>query len=419
LNGGVQSWYPYYAGYSSEFVQAIIAESQLDSNSKILDPWNGCGITTYVGLKLGYDVYGYDINPVMVLVAKAYTVKKEEAKCLKEYAELIVAKAEGIENVDGFDEEPLELWMTPKGALSFRKIEFAVNAMFVSGGKYRKLIGNNVDNVTSVASFFYLCLFRVLDEILHRFRSSNPTWIKKPLTQRNRLAPSWDKVKKSFVETADILVRMAECDDLLDADNRNQCHLIKASSTHLPSDSNYFDLVITSPPYCTRIDYAISTMPQLMLLGYHHDSTFIDLRREFIGTSMVNHERKNIDVRWGETCLKFLESVSLHSSKASSSYYYFTHVNYYDSLFRSIQELGRVLKVGGKCVIVLQDSYYKDVYNDVPRIVEEMCLVFGMFLIQKNSFPSKFNMARINPSVKKYRSLAEASESVLIFEKKK
>jgi hypothetical protein len=67
----------------------------------------------------------------------------------------------------------------------------------------------------------------------------------------------------------------------------------------------------------------------------------------------------------------------------------------------------------------LQDSYYKDVYNDVPRIVEEMCLVFGMFLIQKNSFPSKFNMARINPSVKKYRSLAEASESVLIFEKKK
>ncbi|CAM5191583.1 site-specific DNA-methyltransferase (cytosine-N(4)-specific) OS=Lysinibacillus sphaericus OX=1421 GN=LS41612_06985 PE=3 SV=1 [Lysinibacillus sphaericus] len=34
------------------------------------------------------------------------------------------------------------------------------------------------------------------------------------------------------------------------------------------------DNIITSPPYLTRIDYAVSTKPELLFLGYKQDTDF-------------------------------------------------------------------------------------------------------------------------------------------------
>jgi DNA modification methylase len=40
-----------------------------------------------------------------------------------------------------------------------------------------------------------------------------------------------------------------------------------ASSQSIPLPNSFIDLVVTSPPYCTRIDYAVATSPELALLG--------------------------------------------------------------------------------------------------------------------------------------------------------
>ena len=66
--------YRYYAGYSDFFVkeQLIWIEQKLGKKGIIvIDPWNGSGTTTFVSSILGYSCYGFDINPVMVLVSKA------------------------------------------------------------------------------------------------------------------------------------------------------------------------------------------------------------------------------------------------------------------------------------------------------------------------------------------------------------
>lgn len=39
------------------------------------------------------------------------------------------------------------------------------------------------------------------------------------------------------------------------------------TSTDLPVKSETIDLILSSPPYCTRIDYAIATLPELAILS--------------------------------------------------------------------------------------------------------------------------------------------------------
>src|SRR5437870_3895670 len=71
--GGAQEarLFPYYVGYSSAFASTLLASLNLQRHAHILDPWNGSGITTQTARRLGYRAIGRDLNPVMVLIAKA------------------------------------------------------------------------------------------------------------------------------------------------------------------------------------------------------------------------------------------------------------------------------------------------------------------------------------------------------------
>ncbi len=74
------SIYPYYAGFSDEFVvDALewVAEGKRDP--LLLDPWNGAGTTTRVGSQQKKRTIGLDLNPVMVLVANAELVSAVDA----------------------------------------------------------------------------------------------------------------------------------------------------------------------------------------------------------------------------------------------------------------------------------------------------------------------------------------------------
>jgi hypothetical protein len=45
-----RDWYPYYAGFTEEFVEAVLAEHLIDCGP-ILDPWSGTGTTTAACVK--------------------------------------------------------------------------------------------------------------------------------------------------------------------------------------------------------------------------------------------------------------------------------------------------------------------------------------------------------------------------------
>jgi len=124
-----------------------------------------------------------------------------------------------------------------------------------------------------------------------------------------------------------------------------------------------------------------------------------ELREAMIGSSTVRNDAPLVDPRWGPTCSTFLKAVAQHPSKASSTYYLRNHLQYFDGLFRSLRELDRVLASGGPCVLVLQDSHYKEIRNDLPTIVSEMGQTLGWSVTHKHHYESTRHLGRVHRKV--------------------
>ena len=407
---GRASWYPYYAGFSEQFARKLIISTGL-IDSKVSDPWNGSGTTTAAAAGMGHNAFGCDLNPVMVLAARARMLSKREKNSLIPLGAAIAKTALKTEIAD----DPLTTWFMPQAAMSIRALERSIQVNLVQKDyRFSWCTAEHVKGISDLAAFFYVALFRTTRTLLQRFDATNPTWIKKPSSPNARLRPSLTELHIAFAQQVQAMTLAIEGDSL---SKDNEVQISVGSSADIPLKDGTVDLVLSSPPYCTRIDYAVATQPELALLGYRIDQEFDDLRRQLIGTSTVPQTAPKQSHKWGQTCLGFLDRLSSHPSKASGGYYLKNHLQYFDSIYRSLGEISRTLKKNGACVLVVQDSYYKDVHNDVPRIIAEMAGNQSLALEREKPFQHQRTMAGVNPEVRKYRTKVDAIESVLCFQK--
>lgn len=405
--------FPYYAGYSEQFAESIIDKLALPQGSVILDPWSGSGTTSVASYKKGHDTIGIDLNPVMVLVAKASFVSKLDASSLLPLARgLLKPLSRSSSKITSF--EPLDKWFDPQTAMYLRVIESEINKLLIADSSYLNLtLSANNDRVSSIAAFFYVVLFRLARRLVKDFVSSNPTWLKAPKDAGSRKSVEPSVIKAMFFQEVSLL---CERDFFISSPDSDRVMIKMGDATSLRLENNSVDAIITSPPYCTRIDYAVATSLELAILRMTVDD-YQRLRRSLVGTSTVQPSVPVPESGWGDACTSFLEKVRNHHSYASKTYYYKSHVQYYNALYTSIGEASRVCKRGGDLVFVVQNSYYKEVLNDLPLIVEEMGAAFDLETRQRCDFSSSRSMSDINTNSKKYLKARRTEESVIIFKK--
>lgn len=408
--------FPYYAGFSSVFAEQTLYSFQLGDDAVVFDPWNGSGTTTSAAAKCGMAGIGGDRNPAMVIVAKASLVSQLDAPSFIPLAHSLVerATAEG----DCFLEvEPLTTWLAPQSAAAFRAIEMEINRALMSHDHYQNLNTQDaLSRVTPLAAFFYIALFRAARRLLSDFIPSNPTWTKEPSHPSSRKRPTFTSISTAFLsEVQNLASRVLDSRTLFSEDGASiSIQLENAESLSLSSNS--VDAILTSPPYCTRIDYAVATSVELALLRFTNEQ-FEHLRRTLTGTSTVERETFEPEEKWGSTCIHFLRRLYNHESKASKTYYYKNHAQYFRSLYNSISEASRVLKKKSPCAIVVQDSYYKEIRNDVAQIISEMGEQVGLEFKRKADFSAKRSMVDVNTRARKYLNRRTNIESVVLFEK--
>jgi DNA modification methylase len=425
-------WFPYYAGFSVGFVEDVISHLNLPYGASLLDPWLGAGTTTQVGTALGLDVRGYDLNPSMLLVARARTLPTNSVANISTVAESITSSfKKSIDrkrsNWSNVEIDPLEQWLQPNSVYVFRILERTIETNTLGTDCSATLIPlwRRVGDVSPLLALFYVCLFRTLRHFLTEFKSSNPTWVKIPYGgKRVQLSP--DRLLNRFQREIASLVELIRTETtVMPFVRAPSCIIEQASSLKLPLESNSIDAAISSPPYCTRIDYVKATLPELAVIGYPNGELTRHLREMMIGTPTIvknQHCRRagvddSSDASWGTTCARFLSSVENHSSKASSTYYLKYYRQYFSSVFCSLREIDRVLKKSAKCVLVIQDSYYKEVPNNLPRVFIEMATHLGWTLTKQSPFHVKQTLAGVNPGVRPYRKTFHAIESTLVFSK--
>lgn len=416
-SSGRSHWYPYYAGYSQNFVSDILLHLNLDSEAVVLDPWNGSGTTTAVCSMSGISSHGFDLNPSMVVVAKGRLLDSNTAGSLAPLLETILDKAKYDMPIESKD-EPLLAWFSPSTALRLRSIERAIHEILIKSSENEKFydrsfLNDHVNHISSLAAFYYVLLFRLVRENLNKLITTNPTWMPLSSDVANQLHLSWDSISRAMRHNLNQIYFIDK--SILPESFVAEASLRVANSCDLPLDDESIDAIITSPPYCTRIDYAVATRAELAVLNLGNIKNFDNLRRNMIGTTLSNRNLED-HICVTASARDILNSIRSHPSKASSTYYHSTFADYFYKLQKSLEQIERVLKLNGTATLVVQDSSYKDIHIDLAQIVIDSMEALGLVPSSRWDYPVTRSLRQIHTASRGHND-RQPMESALTFRK--
>jgi hypothetical protein len=366
------SLFPYYAGFSTAFVSDVLDALQVTTGQIILDPWNGSGTTTAVASSLGVDAIGIDLNPALAIVAKARLASSKDA------------------------ERASELLRCAGSKLS---VQFL-----------RKTCSSAVDSRTR--SLLLLAVFRLTRRRLSArdLRATNPTWWSLGLADVKTAVTS---LTRSHVEREleEIRKRLSPRKRGCGTVRLVQSDLLITKPLKKPAD-----IIVTSPPYLTRIDYVKATLPELLVLSLIENVQIEQMRRAMIGSPVIGRGPDQVPVQIGEHAKAALTRICRHQSKASSSYYLAFFTTYITKIVSALERLSDLTMPSAKLVLVVQGSHYKEVFVDLAQLFIELSAGAGFSFVSRADFHFKQSFAQLNPKANGY-SLDTARESALFFEK--
>ncbi|MBP7676986.1 MAG: hypothetical protein KBB14_11745 [Thermoanaerobaculia bacterium] len=402
---GTDSWFPFYAGYSQAFVRDVLSALDLSPRSTVLDPWNGAGTTSTVADDLGYSAVGIDINPVAALIASARLTRNEDSRhcagLAREFLKIATRRPVTISPSDA-----LLPWLSHPLAARIRSIESAILSLVGS------LDGRPVNPVNQTpppfAAFFLLALTRAAKQFIRAKPSSNPTWMQP--SSRGRVRPT--TLDSSFLS-----VLQASTGDIPSASPFHDLasRVLLGDSRSLPLSDSSVHAVITSPPYCTRLDYFNATCFELAVLGLGSDNPqHRALRASAMGTNLLREADRDVLRDLPPSVRRLLTTIRTHPSKASDSYYLRSYTQYFHDALRSLRELRRVLQPGAPAVFVVQSSYYKEVPVPLASLYVSLARHVGMQATRLHQAPVTRVLANIHRHATPLRGSRRYTEDVVL-----
>ncbi|MEC4682065.1 MAG: DNA methyltransferase [Nitrospirota bacterium] len=411
---GRESWYPYYAGFNENFVDKILDAVGLPLGSIILDPWNGSGTTTTVAALKGYKSVGIDINPVTTLVSSAKLVRFVDAENVHMLSQRIAEEAK-MACFSSTEDDPLREWISGDAVDLYRSIErLILSDLSFNGDNGEDIyISSVVEALTPLKSFLFLALMRASRSLASIRETSNPAWVRP-----NQLIPFTLKKEELTSKWIEIVIKMASDLKTTHVEHDMGSKILQGDARAIPLPDGNIDLVLTSPPYCTRLDYVVNTSFELAALGIgSQNEQYNILRRNCMGTPL---SRRDVIIDLNDCPIsiqKVLEKVRHHSSKASQSYYFKTYAQYFEDAVAASREIFRILRPGGIAILVLQDSYYKDIHIDLPELWIDIARHIGFLASELQSLNIGKSIAQSNRRSTIYRSNTLYREAVVLLVK--
>lgn len=379
---GMADIFPYYAGFSFEWARnELLVQSHQNGQAVVLDPWNGSGTTTLAAHRVGLRSLGVDLNPVANLVAQLRLSAPDA---------FVLCPPPPKAN-QSMENEPLLAWFTKRTAGRLRAWVDAIS--------------------TGPSPLSVIAVFRVVRDLTRSFQSSNPTWIKRAAGPHDLCyLPPRDLDRRILREQKSLVARLSQ-----EPKFETETSIIAGSSRALPIESASVDIVVTSPPYLTRIDYAVAYARELAVLGINIESNRT-LREDLMGTTLIRKQDARLNRSFGAVASLLVEQVANHHSKASRGYYLKQVCQYLDDLTKGLEEVTRACRSRAAMVLVVQDSYYKDVPVLLANICADEAKRLDWQLVDEQPFAVTRTLTTLNRAAMAYGK-GQVSETVLRFRK--
>ena len=355
----VHRWYDYVQGFDPGLAARKVHEHATGEGCVVLDPFCGSGTTLVAAQLLGCQAVGVDANPVMCLVSRAKTTWDAPLAQFGRRAGQVLAALElsVAEDTDADAECAIPMrgvnkWFRPP---VLREVIAA-----------RRILENLPRTDRRVRDLLRLAYAKAMFESSQVSMCPGITFVKKPrpplrTTLRRKLGTI--AADLSLLRSLDLHTRPKA--EVHQADARDLSGVVEPDSV---------DLVFTSPPYPTDIEYTRQTRAELFFLGFIEDMD--DVRA--IKKAMVRGSPKNIYKADNNERL-IADYPQIHAVSAAVDeklkgknwgWDYARAVReYFGDMLACLQELYRLLRPGGWALLVVGDQTCKGVMIPVTDIL--------------------------------------------------
>jgi len=352
VNGTLKPIHPFPARMASEI--ALKETSALPKNSVVLDPMTGSGTAVRFASEEGHRAIGFDRDPLAVLMTKVWT-KPICTRWLRKAAERIADKALKL------DPAMVRLpWIdNDQETTDFVSYWFAVEQR----SDLRRLSSLLVNFRGPFGDAMLIALSRI---IITKKRGASLAWDVSHSRPHKKGEENNFSVIPEFLKSVDFIAKRLEEQPPLGNVRVGVADARKLSSV---ADSTV-DAVLTSPPYLNAIDYLRGHKFTLVWLGHR----ICELRR--IRSHSIGSEKKPDADSNGRLADQLCASLPLVSQLPPRELGIFRR--YVLDLFAIMSEINRVLKPGGKAVLVIGNSCIKGRFVENDRVATVAATRLGL-----------------------------------------
>ncbi len=371
----IHRWVPWIAGFSSQFVRDCFdrycPDHGMPGSITVLDPFSGVGTTLVEAIRMGYQSVGFEINPYAALVTRAKVECCETSpEDLRDWADrfanhMLRVKREGIPAPDGV-----------------RPPQFRSRIPFYSPAVEKQVL-HALDFIRRIDDVAIRDLFLVaFGSVMVRFSnySYEPSLASRPGSGKP-LIDDADVASviagKLYEITSDMRALQAE-PGVRQAAARAQVYMDSIFRWDLYLDEGSIDLVVTSPPYLNNYHYIRNTRPHLFWLELVHDTNQLkQIEVESFGKfwqTVRDAPPMNLTFPMPElqAILDRLRETNVGKGTYGGGGWANYAVTYFNDTYRFCKALRKLLRPGGRAVIVIGNSILQGLEIKTDKFLGEI-----------------------------------------------
>lgn len=333
---------------------------------RVLDPMAGSGTALAVARANGHRAYGFDLDPLAVLLAGVWTrtidvdrVSDKAIDVLDRAKSIFGMLSSGQAYPIGSDEETrkfIRYWFDDYARQQLAALSFSIRR--VHDEVTRDALWCGFSRLIITKSAGASLAMDLAHSRPHREYDTAPV---KPFSR--------------FISAVNKVI--SNCPSL-GSENLGPATVVeRGDARKLNTESSSIDLVLTSPPYINAIDYMRCSKFSLVWMG-HTVNALRQIRANSIGTEASTEQALNAP--WVKSLVKQLGLRPVLSRRDSALL-----AQYVWDIGQAMAEVSRVLRSGGRAVYVVGDSMVRGTFIPNSSIVAAVAAEQGLRLRSRHS----------------------------------